>query len=100
MDNILVFLFGLYFCYRSFRDFSGSAEHLQEKYQDLPGRKKWQKRRAILEGVIGVGTILFILFQKVKAAVLIIGSIVILAFALTIINNKNYMQQSKPEDNP
>lgn len=99
MDNLITCLFGLHFCYRSFRDFSGREDHLQEKYRNLPGRKKWQKRNAIFEAVIGAGTILFILFQKVRPAVLILGPAVILAFVLIIINNKNYMRQTKPNDN-
>ncbi len=64
----------------------------------MPGRKKWQRNKAILEMMIGLGTILFILFQRVQVAVIVIGFVVFIAFILTIINNKNYTKQSKTED--
>lgn len=98
MNNIIVILFATYFCYRSFRDFFGEDKAIREEYRGLPGRKKWQKNKAILEIIIGLGTILFMIFQKIKVAVIVIGSVVLLAFILTIINNRNYIRQSKIGD--
>lgn len=95
MNNIIIILFAVYFCYRSFRDFSGEDKMIKKEYRSYPGRKKWQKNKAILEIIIGLGTILFVFFQKIKVAVIAIGSVVFLAFILTIINNRNYIRQSK-----
>ena len=100
MDNIITILFAMYFCYRSFQDFSGDNKAIRVEYRELLGRKKWQKKKAVLEMVIGLGTILFMLFYTIKMVVIAVGTIVLLAFILMILNNKKYMRQSKTGDKP
>ncbi|WP_050622436.1 hypothetical protein [Clostridium phoceensis] len=100
MDNLIIILFSMYFCYRSFRDFAGDDEAIRKEYRELPGRKKWQKNKAILEMIIGVGTIIFVLCQREKIATIVIGIAVLFAFVLSIINNKKYIRQARKEDKP
>lgn len=98
MNNLIIILFAMYFCYRSFRDFAGDDEAIRKEYRELPGRRKWQRNKAILEMIIGVGTIMFVLCQREKIATIVIGICVLFAFVLTIINNKKYMRQARRED--
>lgn len=95
MSNIAFILCCLYFCFKSFRDFQGWEQAIKPQYRDLPGRKEWQNRKAILEATIGIGSLLFLPFQKYKTVTIVIASVVFVAFILMIINDKKYTMQNK-----
>lgn len=97
MCNVVFVLCGVTFCFWSLLDFIGFDKMLLVEYRELPGRKRWQRRKSLMEGVIGVGAIFFLVFEQYQIISGFIGIIVLITFVLLIFNNKNYIKQMKRE---
>lgn len=87
---MIMLICGVLACIMAIGNFTGTDWGVAKSSRELPERKAWQRRKAVLELVEGIAAIIFFIMRKLPIVNVILGVIIIGCIILDTINDQKF----------